>query len=279
MSNIINNQSDFLAYIADEAMSNGNLSIRGVARCCGVADKSILNGGSFNSSQLAETLEAAGFEAGSLASDGFNPQAVWLTIEYFAYESKAKAVMAKQLARTFGAIGVMTTMEKLTKAKFPENAIGPVQADPVLEGIGHISAAIDCIFGSVGLAPELVAGVKVEALSATYPQYQRALEAAKGSLKLEAVSAPMTPTRLAEIWNSRTGENLNARSMNTRLESAGFQRKTGLKSPPWEAIGVGKDHSFLHFETAKGHGKTVIALHWYESTIEALLSADSRSVA
>jgi hypothetical protein len=139
MSDIINNQSDFLSFIADEAMNGGNLSIRGVARCCGVADTSIIRDAAFKSEKLAEHLTPHGFEPAALVENGFNPQAVWLTIEYFAYESKAKAPMAKQLARTFGAIGVMTTLEQL-KPKQPEPTALPPhhEAREVAETIVYI---------------------------------------------------------------------------------------------------------------------------------------------
>ena len=109
----IQTQSDFLTFIKDEAMSNGNLSIRGVARCCGVRDTSLIRGAALKSNKLGETLSSKGFHAAALAEDGFPPQAVWLCIEYFAYESQAEAPMAKQLARTFGSIGVMSTLSQL----------------------------------------------------------------------------------------------------------------------------------------------------------------------
>ena len=113
MSISILTQSDFLAYIADQALPNGNLSIRGVARCCGVEHTTIIRGGAFAPAKLGQTLTQAGFEAGVLIENGFPPQAVGLCIEYFAYESKAKATQAKQLARTFGSIGIITTLKEL----------------------------------------------------------------------------------------------------------------------------------------------------------------------
>ncbi len=95
--------------------SSNALSIRGIAALCGVADKSIINGGSFNSAKLAEKLNEQGFECGSLIANGFNAQATWLVIEYFAYDSKAFAPGAKAIARTFGTLGVMQTFSMLTE--------------------------------------------------------------------------------------------------------------------------------------------------------------------
>jgi KilA-N domain len=156
--------------------------------------------------------------------------------------------------------------------RFPDSTIGQVQTDPILEGVTHISAAIDCIFATIGMKPQLLAGIKTEAIAANYPQYRPALEAAKSGLSLVLPSKPMTPTRLAEMLKERTGEELNARSMNKRLESLGLQRKTGHASPTWEAIGEGLEHSEIHADTAKGHGKTVVSLRWFESVIDALVA-------
>jgi hypothetical protein len=121
--NIIKSEQDFLSFIRDQAMPNGNLSIRGVARCCSVHHNSIIDGGDFKSVKLAQTYTEHGLECGDLVENGFNPQAVWLAIEYFAYESKAAAPMAKQLARTFGAIGVKHVISQLTApAPAPEQS-------------------------------------------------------------------------------------------------------------------------------------------------------------
>jgi hypothetical protein len=66
-----------------------------------------LRGVEFVSKKLGQTLTTHGFQAVELVENGFPTQAVWLTIEYFAFESKAAAPMAKQLARTFGSIGII----------------------------------------------------------------------------------------------------------------------------------------------------------------------------
>ncbi len=60
----ITTQSDFLNYIKSEAMGNGNLTIRGVARCCGVDHTAIFRGGDFRSEKLGQKLMGHGFEAG-----------------------------------------------------------------------------------------------------------------------------------------------------------------------------------------------------------------------
>ncbi|MGV2830573.1 hypothetical protein [Myxosarcina sp. GI1(2024)] len=116
MSNLnITTQERLLAYIKENLTSNSNLSIVGLARLCHVADTSIIRGSAFANQKLAVILSAYGFETSALVENGFNAQATWLVIEYFAYESKAKAEGAKQIARTFGTIGVMQTFEKLSQ--------------------------------------------------------------------------------------------------------------------------------------------------------------------
>ena len=64
MDIILSNEQDFLTFIKDQAMPNGNLSIRGVARCCGVRNESIIEGGDFKSRKLGQTLTGHGFQAG-----------------------------------------------------------------------------------------------------------------------------------------------------------------------------------------------------------------------
>ena len=142
----IQTQSDFLTFIKDEAMTNGNLSIRGVARCCGVRDTSLIRGAALKSNKLGETLSHKGFHAAALTEDGFPPQAVWLCIEYFAYESQAEAPMAKQLARTFGAIGVLETLKQLTNT----NAPTPIVADS-LEYLRDTASIALALAGSPGV--------------------------------------------------------------------------------------------------------------------------------
>lgn len=124
----IQSQSDFLAFIRDQAMSNGNLSIRGVARCCDVHHSTLQDALSSVAGKVTKTLTQHGFDVAGIIENGFPPQAVWLCIEYYAFESRAKAPMAKQLARTFGAIGVMATLKELNA---PAVAFQAPQRDPI----------------------------------------------------------------------------------------------------------------------------------------------------
>ena len=118
----IESPEDLYRLIESEAMSNGNLSIRGVARMADVDHKSISKGGDFNSKILAQKLTESGFCCGDLIENGFPPAAVILVLEYFAYESKAKAHGAKMLMRIFGAFGLKSVLEKLGGNHFPKVA-------------------------------------------------------------------------------------------------------------------------------------------------------------
>ena len=116
MNNILANvqtAKELLEAIRQDAFDNGNMSIRGVARMAGVDDKAIINGADFKSEKLSQKLTTKGFKSADLSSNGFPPEAVILTLEYFAYESKAKAIAAKAIMRTFGTIGLMSTLQQL----------------------------------------------------------------------------------------------------------------------------------------------------------------------
>ncbi len=102
-----------LSDIIQENLVNGRLSIRAVARLLEVNKDSIVVAGGIVPKKLAQILTEHGFTADGIQNEGFCAKSFWLTLEYFAYESKAKAPGAKQLARTFGQIGVMTAFDKL----------------------------------------------------------------------------------------------------------------------------------------------------------------------
>lgn len=113
-----------LSDLIQDNLVNGRLSIRAVARLLEVDDTALIRGADFTSQKLAQVLTSQGFEAADLVKTGFCAKSFWLTLEYFAYESKAKASGAKQLARTFGQLGVMTAFEKLEVK--PEPIVTPL---------------------------------------------------------------------------------------------------------------------------------------------------------
>jgi hypothetical protein len=193
--NIIQTEQDFLGFIADEAMSNGNLSNRGVSRCCGVNDTAIIRGAEFVSQKLGQTLLGHGFSAAELIANGFPPQAVWLCIEYFAYESKAKALMAKQLARTFGAIGIMATIKQLSGST---QEAPPRQLPPIRDAIDYQQAI-------AGL-PSVTNPILRAALEQRFAEELGSTVLAKSDLVLVAVLARDLGYNLAPGQDSALGK-------------------------------------------------------------------------
>ncbi len=117
INEIQDKHQSIVAYIKENLLDNKNLSIRGLGGLCEVAHTSIIRDGAFGNTKLAQIMSEHGFEAGALALNGFNAQTTWLVIEHFAFESKAKALGAKRLARTFGAFGIHQLFEQIIKPK------------------------------------------------------------------------------------------------------------------------------------------------------------------
>jgi hypothetical protein len=154
---VITTPEDLFNLIANEAMPNGHLSIRGVARMADVQHTSIVRDGAWSNEKLAQALVPQGFQAGALVESGFPPVAVILVLEYFAYESKAKAPGAKALMRAFGAFGLKEVLSKLssrgTTATEPSVKVLPqrdvidyVQAAQVLPSLqvnSHLKALLE----------------------------------------------------------------------------------------------------------------------------------------
>jgi hypothetical protein len=136
----INTTRELLAYIKENLSNDKNLSIRGLERLCGIGRTALIKGGDFRSEKLGQTLIEHGFTAGDLVKNGFDAKACWLVIEYYAYESKAKAPGAKQFARTFGEIGLMTTFDKLTEVPTPQ----PLDVTQGLVNELHDAAKVVC---------------------------------------------------------------------------------------------------------------------------------------
>ena len=194
----IQTQSDFLTFIKDEAMTNGNLSIRGVARCCDVPHTSLIRGGALKSNKLGETLSSKGFHAGALTENGFPPQAVWLCSEYFAYVSQAEAPMAKQLARTFGAIGVLETLKQLTKPNPPTPIASPLDAQVqlalALAGGGALAIEAFKLIHGIPNTPTAAAPASPEP-KPTKPK----VKPTKATKHTKAVTPPISVLSKAEI--------------------------------------------------------------------------------
>lgn len=118
----ISNFDEFRRYIRKNSIGDRALSIRGLAGLCGVDRKAIMRGGDFSSAKLTQKLAGIGFHGGDLLKQGFNADASWAVVEYYAYESNAKAPGAKRLARLFGSLGVAKAFEIAEERKTKECA-------------------------------------------------------------------------------------------------------------------------------------------------------------
>lgn len=163
-------QESLLQFIKENLQSDGTISIRAVSKLCGVEDTAIIRCADFRSQKLAQKLTAQGFKAADLTSHGFNSQATWLVIEYFAYESKADAPQAKALARTFGTIGIIETFSQLNKPQQPQFDLPK-----------NYLEALKCL---VKVEEEKELLTQKIALDAPYTALGQHIEVAKGDLKV-----------------------------------------------------------------------------------------------
>jgi hypothetical protein len=113
----ISNFEEFRQYIRENSIGDRALSIRGLAGLCGVDRKAIMGSGEFVSAKLAQKLAEFGYQGGELLEKGFDSNASWAVVEYYAFESKAKAPGAKKLARLFGSLGVAKAFEIAEESK------------------------------------------------------------------------------------------------------------------------------------------------------------------
>ncbi|MGL6342577.1 MAG: hypothetical protein ACRC80_25970 [Waterburya sp.] len=148
--------SKTLSDIIQENSVGGKLSFSAAARLLEIHHSSLINAGGFVPKKLTQTLTEQGFTACGIQNQGFCAKSFWLTLEYFAYDSKAKAPGAKQLARTFGQIGVMAAFEKLSE---------PSAVKPELTAHERIQDAKDLYSLPDGYLKELLRDMMVAELS------------------------------------------------------------------------------------------------------------------
>lgn len=109
----ISSTAELLSFFK-ENLTGDNLSIRGLARLCGVPHTSIIRGAVLGSAALAEKLLEQGFEGGALSENGFNSVASWLVIEYFAFDARIPTTEARQIARILGSLGIQIAFTSLS---------------------------------------------------------------------------------------------------------------------------------------------------------------------
>ncbi|BDA74357.1 hypothetical protein CAL7716_085230 [Calothrix sp. PCC 7716] len=129
----------------------------------------------------------------------------------------------------------------------------------------EISSVVDLIFQNTLVDPNLVAGVKANAIVKQHPQYKEVIEAAKGALTIKVESNLLNATELG----SKIGK--TAREVNKLLLDQGFQIKNPEgKNPSYLPTEKGEPHSQMTLDTAAGRDKTVQHLRWFESVLETI---------
>ena len=109
----ISSTAELLSFFK-ENLTGDNLSIRGLARLCGVPHTSLIRGSAVGTAALAEKLLEHGFEATDLSENGFNSVASWLVIEYFAFNARIPTTEAKQTAGILGSLGNQAAFSSLS---------------------------------------------------------------------------------------------------------------------------------------------------------------------
>lgn len=146
--------------------------------------------------------------------------------------------------------------------KFPASLTGSAVVDPIEQSVKITSLMMDELFKNNAMKDS----VKAEALAALHPEYRPALEAAKKFLAVPTKDRLLTPTELGQLFDEPKTPN----AVNKMLLAEGLQTKTGDRKCPYLPAGRGHDHSELVADTAKGHGKTVQSLKWFESVMDLL---------
>lgn len=159
--------------------------------------------------------------------------------------------------------GYFLDCERTVKTGYPRQVTGPVFATPTEELLHKVNAAFDIFFAHVPI--ELRTGMKIEGAIAIDPSLRPALEPHKPKLLLDAPL--LSPTQLGEMMNPP----LSARVVNKLLCDRNLQQPTGEKNPAYRLIGSGNEFGKVVADTARGHGKTVQHVRWYESVLDLLV--------
>ena len=253
---------DVFAQLYDETTvqsdGSGTLSIRGVERFLG------LRRGTFQKhldrrhktpTKLIKRLQGKGLDVTTWKSEGVPDAALGIIANYF---SATQGGEVEDRADFLATLGARVLLQRV-KGWHP-----PTQNEPnQFEGIGY---ALDAILAPLKLAPELQAGIRAEAIAAQVPELRPAIEETKKHLLLPTKDRLLTPTELGQLFDEPKTPN----AVNKMLLAEGLQTKTGDRKCPYLPAGRGHDHSELVADTAKGHGKTVQSLKWFESVMDLL---------
>jgi predicted transcriptional regulator len=132
--------------------------------------------------------------------------------------------------------------------------------------------ALKCIFSGVNIKPELVSGLKANAIAKAYPQLEEVANEAKKMLRASTATENelLTPTKLGEKLGG-----VSAQKVNQLLIDHGLQIKkenrTSRKTPAYEATPKGQEFCTITLSTGKGSDSTSYQqLLWYESVLNII---------
>lgn len=152
--------------------------------------------------------------------------------------------------------------ERKSLKQFPQEVTGALPSSPAEQLCSKASVAIDIFFPNVPI--ELRTGMKIEAVAKIDPELGKMLEGHKPKVLLE--SPLLSPTELGALMDPP----LSARAVNKLLCDRNLQAPTGEKNPAYKLIGSGNEFGKVVADTARGHGKTVQHVRWYESVMDLL---------
>lgn len=139
-----------------------------------------------------------------------------------------------------------------------------------IPSLEEISTLLDLTLGKAGLDPNLVAGVKLNAMGKRYPHLRDEAEEAKSMLAVPVENKLLSPKQLGEMLAERTGKTWSSQRVNKLLIEQEFQVRNPEGNPDYLPTDKAKAHSQLTLNTAKGHDKTVQHLRWFDSVLEVL---------
>ncbi len=146
--------------------------------------------------------------------------------------------------------------------QYPQSVTGALPASPTEELVTKAKSAIDIIFSDV--STELRKGMVIEGVCNVDPSLRPILEPHKPKLLLDAPL--LSPTELGALMDPP----LSARAVNKLLCDRNLQQPTGEKNPAYKLIGSGNEFGKMVADTARGHGKTIQHIRWYESVMDLL---------
>lgn len=259
-----------------DSEGKGKASIRAVARLVDVEHSSILrmlDSGVLNPTKLAEVLVEQGFEGGVLSTwktNGIPDIAIATIAHYYAYEAGRYCTsQAKLVCKAFTAIGVRAWMQQV--AGWSNSHTKPSSLPPSPQDIADLYELV-LGNGKTNLDPNLIAGVKLNAIATLHPQLASAAEMIKPVLQIPVDDQLVSPTQLAEALTHRTQKTWTAREVNRLLIKEGFQQPhpEGSSNPAYLPTQKGERFSKIILNTAKNTNKTIQTLRWLPAVLKEL---------